>query len=319
MTFLAVAGTAALAGCTDQRQPGDSRDDDGSVGGIQPTITLDMQPVTDIEIARKTSNSIDDYAGDDEVTRLVDALVTNGSVTATAEYKPLGNLTPLYHNGNIYRTTLDETEEEDYEYVYKVELTPVEGAMSPADVIALNELPAVDRTQDPLMEEDTGRAELRYTPAEQQQSELVPTLKHQVIEYTSGTRVRITINIRRRVTTQTTYRYSAERIASVDSYGERIRTEHVLTLSNLSDAERDIVDTAITDKYEYADHDEEPEASPTDAQRRLVERFHAHRDNKVGKDGRGISNSTVTGFYIVRYDGQIYWVYLHIDEEEFGY
>jgi hypothetical protein len=112
----------------------------------------------------------------------------------------------------------------------------------------------------------------------------------------------------------------AEAVGPAKEYGQDVREQYEFRFSGLSDAEHEIVQEAIESEsgYQFASPDEEPEATPTAALRALVERFRPHDPFVVPENGAAGTSAGVEGKYLVRYDGQVYWTELHIDEDEFN-
>jgi hypothetical protein len=99
------------------------------------------------------------------------------------------------------------------------------------------------------------------------------------------------------------YHYTADHVATVADYGQRMREQFTFELSGLPEAQREIVETAVTDgQYVVA-----PEETPSDALVALTDRFRGHEQvHGLDEDGDGDLNGT----YLVRYQGTAYWTAL---------
>ncbi|MFC5368390.1 hypothetical protein [Salinirubrum litoreum] len=87
------------------------------------------------------------------------------------------------------------------------------------------------------------------------------------------------------------YRYTATRLGSASEYGASLRTEYAFDLGTVSPDERSILRKATGDDY-YAESDSD------EAFGRLAERFRAHE---------GVVEREVSGEWLVRWDGQLYY------------
>lgn len=318
-------GLAGIAGCigTGRSQgSGDGSNGDGAVGtGVTLTASLQMTSVSHTEIARRFAIQSN--------RPLLKRLATNGSTTIEAVQPPLKSsdaVGPYLYEHTLHRISYEITGERRA-HRYRVKFALVEGSVSADETIQFKDLPKVDREK--LVSVGLGEVRtdqilgfitaLAYSEAEREQSALVPSPTHSVIVWDSGRRARITVETARETTVKT-YHYTSERVAPVREYGQDIREQHEFQLSELSDAERQIIQEAIESKsgYQFASSDEEPEATPTSALRALVERFRAHDPFLVPENRAAGASAGVEGKYLVRYDGQVYWTELHIDEDEFN-
>jgi hypothetical protein len=271
-----------------------------------------MSPITDAEITRKFIEPVEDGPEG----RLVERMATNGTATIDGADPPLRNNSQLTHNGTIYRVSFTSSDPKTA-YRYHVMIENVEDEVSENDTVAYEELPAVDK-QLQLEAQFIGVGTyFIYSPAERNQSMLVPTPEKPIITWDSGKRARFSVRESDKITARKTYHYTAERINSAKAYGAEFRREHEFELSDLSDAEREIAQQAMSeDGYRVAPPREEPEATPTAAIERLVERFRRHKE-KGFEAHRGKPSSGTEGTYLVQYDGQTYWTELTLHEDEF--
>lgn len=235
-----------------------------------------------------------------------------------------------------YRFTLESVDGE-------VENGGVEkGGVEDGESIRYEELPEVDRRN--LAERGLDDPEIvgfsssiLYTREERSESVLVPEPEYAVVVWDEDTRGRWTVD-RATETPLKTYRYGSEVVhESAAAYGATLREEYAFELSGLSEAERDIVTQAIdAGGYRIA-----PDESPPDAFWTLAERF-GRRDEfrRPGEDGGGEGgdgenggdeggngkngsgeggddesegdedgddDTPVSGTYLVRYEGTVYW------------
>ena len=326
----------SLAGCLRQDSTGGA-----GYGGYQATATMNMSPITDTEIANRFVYRMDD--GPERKRRLVERIVTNGSVTVRAGEPPIKNtdrvilpavslsrISPprggeyphevtagsISNNGTIYTVSYERNGEETA-IRYRVTINPMEDRISDVETVAFEELPAVDREKVNQQMIGTG-TQFTYSREERDRSALVPSPDKQIIVWDSGERARFTVRKSETVVVQATYRYTAETVTSVAEFGTEFRQQHGWKLTGLSEAERDIVDQAISkeDGYSVAPREAEPEATPSKALERLIERFRQHIEKGFAPRGQQ-NHSGVQGWYLNRYDGKTYWTKLTIDEEEF--
>ena len=189
---------------------------------------------------------------------------------------------------------------------YSVRVDIVEGSPGESETIPFARLPAVDREKlteygfadgDPI---GIGTTVL-YTKAERDQSVLVPDSTYSVIVWENGERAEWIVD-RARDTTRQTYQYTAERVATAAEYGQRMRERFAFELSGLSDAQHDIVETAIDEGRYVVGADERPSSAFI----ALADRFREHKQAH-GLDDDGEDRSDRRGQYIVEYAGDAYW------------
>ncbi|MFB6095828.1 MAG: hypothetical protein ABEJ74_00380 [Haloferacaceae archaeon] len=298
--FLATGASLAIAatgGCT------------GCARG--PSASLRMEPVDDVEIARRVTHRLE-RDPDAPRYRLVAEAVENGSATVQRT-EPVGPERATYvYDGAVYEL-VRETVDERQATSFQITLNPVDGSVPERETVRFADLPPVDRGKfrergwvgdDVFLGFGTS---LLYFPDEVADSALVPEPERSVIVWDRDTRGRFTVEGSAAVT-QKTYRYEARLVdPSAADYGARVRREHVFTLAGLSPAERDLVRTAIEEDRGYTVPADE---SPPDALYRLRERFAGHEDlERTWED-----ESVDTGQYLVRYDGEVYWATVYAPE-----
>lgn len=281
-----LATTAALLGST-------------LAGCAHPTAVLQMDDISDVAIAERASRSVDRHP---EHRNLVADAVDEGSANASGRSPPLATDEPIEYEGRYYDLTATETgEHESTEYEIAIDYGT--GTETPAGTaIAYEELPEIDRERmDGLLPPPEDHPEndgpdfatsQPYSDSAAEASVLVPEQEYDVVVY-EGERYAIETGDGRTVT-RYEYRYEAEEIAtSAAEYGASVREAYVFTLSELSDAEREVVQTAISDGY-Y-------EGSVDDAFESVARRFHDHTAFRSDEWG---------GEWVTRYEGSIYWANL---------
>jgi hypothetical protein len=149
---------------------------------------------------------------------------------------------------------------------------------------------------------------LRYTDSEANESVLVPDSEYSYIVWENGSEAEWVLDDSSR-TPLNTYQYTAERIATGSEYGQQMRDRFAFELSNLSDAQQDIVESA-RDQNEYRiGSDEPPPSEFVD----FVVRF----DDQDPPRGLNESNhSRSGGNYLVEYDDTVYWTTVYLNEDE---
>jgi len=270
--------------------------------GCSADGSLSMTPVDDAELAEEASVELPDRDDNErgEDVAVVRSAIANGTSTVVDRRPPVSEQVPFRHDGRFY--AVEHTEagtEPGHEVTVRVDYnaSAVEGT-----VVDYGDLPAVDRR---LLAEAFARTDLpderlepgydfgvgrTYTEGEAGASALVDSTAIDAIRYEGEV---YPVDIDAESTTLTVYRYEASLVAeSPDAYGSALREDHVFTLSDLSDAEREIVESAHNDTHYVEGTDDEGFAS-------LVDRF---------RDRRAVTETEYRGSYVVRYDGQVYWV-----------
>jgi hypothetical protein len=195
---------------------------------------------------------------------------------------------------------------------YSVKVDIVDGTVDESETIRFSDLPKVDRKT--FAERGFADGEtvgigttFLYTNAERNRSALVPESDYSVITWKDGSRAEWIVD-EANPTTVNTYRYTAERVAPAAEYGRRIRGRFAFELSELTDAQREIVTTAIEESHYLVDSDQ----TPSPALISLARRFRKHEyPTALSEDGEGDRN----GVYLVRFDGTLYWMILMVHDE----
>ena len=261
---------------------------------------LSMRAVDDAALAGEASRDVPDDERVGWIRDLVLGAVENGSTTVDDTRPPFDPDLPLAHEGAYYELTHTVVGTTPG-YTAELEVDFDEGAAN-GSVVAFADLPAVDRRWlGPLLagERDDDRdgydtgVRARYTSADANRSVLVPTQRYDAVTY-EGATYPIRVGDVDEVTLQT-YRYEATQVApNASAYADRLTERYAFALSGLSKNETDVVESAIGDRYRAEDTDDAAFASLLD--RFLAEPAVRHEDDD--------------GSWIVRYEGQRYWVEL---------
>lgn len=268
------------------------------LAGCSAAGSISMDPVSNDELTEQASRNISatDVEPDAE-SRMILSAVRNGSATLESRYPPVEAGLPFAYHGAYYNLSWTVTEQRHATAV-NLEIDYNASNVS-GDRIAYADLPAPDqRAVDSLLPPRDDRQTdgydfgvgVTYTDAESEQSVLVPTQQYDAVVY-EGEVYPIRVSDSREVTLNT-YRYTSTLVANdSEAYAQQLKDEYLFTLSNLSEAERNVVSSAIEDRY-YAESDEDS------AFRAVLERFHAHD---------AVQRDETYGSWIVRYDDTVYW------------
>lgn len=301
--LLAVVGVAvATPGCL-------ALDRSGGEGAPAPLFELQMSPVNATEIARRQVDSVAEYP------QSFRTAVRNGEATYRAEGRGSVREEILVRaDGTVYRLSLSQRGSASAgNYRYTIEFEE-DHSTDATRSVRYDELPAVDRralaeaglsTPDEDQSFGIGTT-LTYSPDERNASALVPEPETRVIQWPSGVRATVEVVSTSRERT-TEYRITATSIGSLRSYGREFRERASFTLTNVSDAEEDVLRQAIADEDGYAVYPEDGSTTPTlpPGAARLADRFAAHADNTFE---RGTRFGNASGrFLLVAYGDRTYW------------
>lgn len=308
--FLVALGTGFVLwfpGCVGES--GEATPGSGGDPGRSPVAELRMEPVTDAEIARRVTYRLDRDHRRSEREVAVTA-IADGSATVEGTSPPVPADRPFVFDGSVYELDV-EVVESTPATAFRVTFTGVDGDVPGDETIAYDELPGVDRSVLERYGWDDGPPfELTDVPVRHRdgaidESVLVPTPTYPVVEWDDA-RGRITVEEPTDVELKT-YRYSASPVhESASGFGRSIREDRAFALDDLPDDQERIVSEAIADGYVRRDGD------PPPAFDRLADRFASRR--AVTKVYRESDDATTSGRYLVRYDGEVYWTELHVDE-----
>lgn len=324
-TGVSLAGVLS-AGCT-------------GCGTYTQLTTLTMEPVSDVDIARRaTPNPFPEPGNDSEEAtdrrRLLRDAIAGDAPTARGTRPPVYPEEAFAYRETVYSVDYTVVESEPATSFGFV-LNPAEGSVPDGESIPVADLPTVDRDRlanfglldesDPFL--GFGSSML-YLDGEIPESMLVPNPTYPYLVWPEATG---TIEVDDGNPTElNTYRYTASEVASVEAYGRELLAEYGYRLSGLTPEQRAVVDeatvpprestTAGGERTEPADTnasvgDEEsttevdregfvvPEGeTPSPAVRSLVRRFESVRGLRQDD-----TDEEIDGTYLVRYDGAVYW------------
>lgn len=280
--------------------------------GCSADGSLSMTPADDAALAEEASVEPPDE-GDEERSddaAVVRTAIANGTATVVDRRPPVSEALPFRHDEQFY--AVDYTEagtEPGHEVTVRVDYN---ASSAEGDVVDYADLPAVDRRllADAFARTDLPEERLQpgydfgvggtYTEGEAETSAFVDGTAIDAISY-EGEVYPVDVGVES--TTLTVYRYEATLVAeSPEAYGSDLRDDHGFTLSDLSDAEREIVESARNDTHYVEGTDDEGFAS-------LVDRF---------RDRQAVTETEYRGSYVVRYDGQVYWVEMRYGQYDDG-
>ncbi len=269
-----------------------------ALAGCSATGSLSMKTADDAEIAEAASRPavVDSPAPDDR--EVVREAIKDGSGTAMATDPPVQRGLPLAYEGSYYEVDWNVTgSERGTAFVVGVDLN---GTAPAGETVGFEKLSEHDRRL--LGNLLTGMSEresqLRpgpevgipeeYTTAETNESVLLSG-EYSAVRH-NGTVYPFVLEERREVTL-TRYRYTVSRVAdTTTAYAQQLRDEHLFRLSELSEAERSVVNEAIDGIYYAEDTDDE-------SFRSIMNQFSAES---------AIEADSYDGTWLVRYDGKVY-------------
>lgn len=300
-------GAAVLGGCTDLSSPLGEE-----AGATAPRARLDMEPITDAGITRRIHGEVEARE------ELFAEAVETGQVSVEKIRPPLHDGERLVYEGTLYEVSMRVTEQRPAR-VYPITLNDVAyDSVTPApnaDHVQFEDLPPVDKTV--FRENNLASGELLgigtqlvYPTSAIEESVLVPVEGYTVIHWDSGTRGQFSARHEARDATLSTYQYTLETVAeSAAAYGTRIREQYTVDLSDVPEAEREILATAATGDPYRVPHG----TTPSEPFESLAERFRDISDvfDAVRNEEQAEEN-TRSGTYLVRFDGEVYWTNLRI-------
>jgi hypothetical protein len=220
----------------------------------------------------------------------------------------------LVHGNAVYNLSREVVGETDGTR-FSVDLETVGDTPIDGERIEYRDLPPVDR--EALVGLGTEAEfppaflrELLYTASQRNRSVLVPDSNYSIVVLADGTEAAWTVEDASE-TRLKTYRYTVEEIASIIDYAEQLRDRFTFALTDLPDAQRDIVETAIAEGRYAVETDE----TPSEPFVSLAKRFREHEE--VRALNRGAERDSPQGHYLVRYDGAVYSTFLRVDESVF--
>ena len=280
--FLASAATALalpLAGCV-----------------LPDAGSLTMDRVSDSVIARRQAQNVDALARGPRT--LVTDAIAGETPTREDTGPPFAAARPFAYRGAYYDVSYEVVERRpSTQYDVRIDYDAVD---DPASAIAYADLPAADRRAldrllPPPADPPTGRGfdvDVASTYADDVETVLVPEPSYDAVTV-DGAAYPVSIGDSRSIEVNV-YEYDAERVAdSAADLGRRLREQYLFALTDLSEAEREIVGEAIADGH-YPD-------TPSGAFQSLLDRFREHDP---------LRSTVATGHWLVRYDDEVYWAEL---------
>lgn len=301
----ALAATAA--GCTSLPGMGDG------AAATAPRASLRATAVEDIDIARRMDRHVE---GDGARAALLDEVLEAGSATRDS-IRPRLRAGTLVNGETRYRLTATvESRQPATVYPIMLEDLSYEGvhASDGAERVRFGDLPAVDRRifRENGLADGDGLGigtQLVYPDSAREDSELVPPAET-VIVWGPDRKGLFDSRHESRDAALVTRRYTAERLEPAAAYGRRLRERYAVDLSDVPEAEAQLLRTAArTEVYEV------PRGrTPRTPFRSLAERFRDVTDVREATQGEGDEAPTGerSGTYLVRFEGAVYLVHLQL-------
>jgi hypothetical protein len=284
----------------------------GLLAGCSAVGSLEMhQAANDTALAEQVSRSTaPPERGPTRGRELVREAIENGSAIERSRGPLVDRGLPFAHEGRYYNVSWNVTARQpgtDAEIAFDYN-----GTAAPDETVAYENLSARDREAiDQLFPPLTDHREngyevgvgIAYTESERNRSVLLAE-KYEAVRY-EGETYPVRVSDTERVTIKT-YRYTATVVANSSAeYASLLRGQYLFTLSNLSNEEQQVVETAITDGETYYAEDTDDQAF-----RSIMERFGHHE---------AIHKAEYEGTWLVRYEGEVYVAELDyggFDEDE---
>jgi len=305
--------TFVLSGCAESNNSGSN-----TRGEFDSWFWLQMESVNAVDIVERLYPRIDREP--------IKRVISEGNATDTTTRSPLvepGSTLRSRYNGTVYALQSERIRSSDGSYTtFTIEINPIDEQDESPNPIKYEGLPSVDRNKlaSEGFEAVTSEADLgygillEYTPDQQNQSVLVPTLQKSVIEWESGIRGELTV-VNSRELQETTYRYTAESLGELNEVGETMKNRYVFKLDDLTQRQQQIIQQAIESPNGFEIEKEQSEESYTSSKavNRIYGRFASHTDKALEPEG----NFQGYGEFLVEYQSQIYWATLRSDRTAF--
>jgi hypothetical protein len=263
-----------------------------------------MDAVSDVAIADTVTHHIDGEASPTERTQLMDRVV-DGGATVERTRPPLPTATHISFEDTVY--TLSHTISEiTPATTFSVKIDILDTEVPPERTVRFADLPAVDRetfAQNGLADGDVvgiGTTFL-YTDEEITQSALVPESQYDAIVWASGNEAEWVVDDSYDTPIHS-YEYTAAVVAPAAEYGRQIREQVAFPLTEVTDRQRDIIQTAREDPKDNSDgYIVGPDEQPPTAFVALAKQFQPQTQiHQLNQDPPGDLN----GQYLVQYDGE---------------
>jgi hypothetical protein len=272
-----------------------------------------MTALADAAVPPKVLYGVGVEDGPDRRVQLFERIL-DGGTTVEGTRPPLPEDQHIFYDDAVYQLSHDVVEQTPATS-YQVRVDIVQETVTESEAVQFSDLPAVDREKFAARGWDDGGTfgfgtSILYTHAERDKSALVPDSEYSYIVWEDGSEAAWFVDGSHE-TTLNTYEYTASQVASGAEYGRRMREQFAFELADLSDAQRDIIETAISEERYVVSPDE----TPPSALITLADRFRAH-EQAHGLDEAG--EGDLSGTYLVRYDGEVYWTTLVVHGDAFG-
>ena len=301
---------ATVAGCTGL---GSSPAGGGAVAE-SPTARLEMDAVSDGVIADTVTYHLDGEESPKKRTRLMNRVV-DGGATINRTSPPLPTDTHNCFEDTVY--TLSHTiTETTPATTFSVKIDILETEVPPERTVRFVDLPAVDRetfAQNGLADGDVvgiGTTFL-YTDKEVTQSLLVPESQYDAIVWDNGNNAEWVVDDSYDTPIHS-YEYTAEVVAPAAEYGRQVREQVAFPLEEVTDRQRDIIQTARKDPEDSFDgYIVGPDEQPPQAFVALAKQFQPQSQiHQLGQD----PTDDLDGQYLVQYDGETLLTTLVVQE-----
>lgn len=264
-------------------------------GCAHPNVVLDLNEATADDITDEVSTTVD--SGSEEYA-VVSSATENGSATRSGRRDLFDRVDVVRFEDAFYdvsETRLRSSEVTVYEVL--LDFDP-DSSTPELGEIEYDDLPAADRQRlDPIISEADSSSQDGYdvgvgygTASEvENESVFVPERQYDIVVH-DGNRYRVGVDSR--PASEATYRYEATEVApDVEAFADKVRERYLFTLSNLSDAERDVVEEAVDGAYFKDD----------DAFQSVTDRIREHE---------GITVDDFYGTWLLEYEGTDYLTYV---------
>lgn len=273
-----------------------------------------MDAVSDTAIADQVTHLIDGEASPNERTRLMDRVVDDGATIRRTD-PPLPTDTHVSFEDTVY-TLSQSVVETTPATTFSVKVDILKTDIPPERTVQFADLPAVDRetfAKNDLADGDvTGiGTTFLYTADEVSRSALVPESQYDAITWANGNEAEWVVDDSYDTPIHS-YEYTAEVVAPAAEYGRRVREQVAFPLEEVTDSQRDIIQTAREDPQDNFDGyivgpDEELSPAFVDLARQFQPQTQVHR---LDEDPPG----DLSGQYVVQYDGETLLTVLVVQE-----
>lgn len=275
----------------------------------QYSVQLNLDPLADASDAGLARWHLDTVPSG-EWSRVLATTVANGSATWTGTRDPrFSDGDRIVYEGTVYRVS-HETVATESVSEYAIEIVPATGSIDDQQSIRYEDLPAADRAalagHDDVGHRETD-VEATYTSEERNRSVLVPEPEYAVVAWGPERRARVDTVELLGLPERRTLDYTVERLTSASAYGARLRQTYLVPLVPRSTTQRDILETAVTEKSGYT---VDGGNTPPRAFEGLFTAFQNHQAVRSLDD----DDDDPSGEYLVRYDGQVFAAWLDLTD-----